>query len=141
MVFVDALDDYSHLRKVMNRFDIHSFLCFHYPLPFILLSTETTPFRMIDWFAVDATTFQDAYISLCIPKLASPYVRIQLITADILNVGDLGFRSEQPKTSRFPFSAMIFCSLGCRGIATALEQWRRTAMSIRSTRLSLGLSL
>ncbi|PIO70717.1 hypothetical protein TELCIR_07417 [Teladorsagia circumcincta] len=60
MVFVDALDDYSHLRKVLDR--------------------------MIDWFAVDATTFQDAYIVLCIPKLASPYVRIQLITADILNV-------------------------------------------------------
>ncbi|VDM57233.1 unnamed protein product [Angiostrongylus costaricensis] len=59
MVFVDALDDYAHLRKVLDR--------------------------MIDWFAVDSTTFQNAYISLCIPKLASPYVRIQLITADILN--------------------------------------------------------
>ncbi|VDO20439.1 unnamed protein product [Haemonchus placei] len=62
MVFVDALDDYSHLRKVLNR--------------------------MVDWFAVDGTTFQDAYISLCIPKLASPYVRIELITADILNRDD-----------------------------------------------------
>ncbi|VDL84481.1 unnamed protein product [Nippostrongylus brasiliensis] len=63
MVFVDALDDYSHLKKVLDR--------------------------MVDWFAVDSTTFQDAYISLCIPKLASPYVRIQLITADILNVESL----------------------------------------------------
>ncbi|KAJ1350955.1 hypothetical protein KIN20_006886 [Parelaphostrongylus tenuis] len=62
MVFVDALDDYAHLRKVLDR--------------------------MIDWFAVDSTTFQNAYISLCIPKLASPYVRIQLITADILNRDD-----------------------------------------------------
>ncbi|EYB89229.1 hypothetical protein Y032_0234g3140 [Ancylostoma ceylanicum] len=62
MVFVDALDDYAHLRKVLDR--------------------------MIDWFAVDGTTFQDAYVQLCIPKLASPYVRIQLITADILNRDD-----------------------------------------------------
>ncbi|KHJ88487.1 GC-rich sequence DNA-binding factor-like protein, partial [Oesophagostomum dentatum] len=62
MVFVDALDDYARLRKVLDR--------------------------MIDWFAVDGTTFQDAYVQLCIPKLASPYVRIQLITADILNRDD-----------------------------------------------------
>ncbi|KAK6039514.1 SNARE domain protein, partial [Cooperia oncophora] len=62
MVFVDALDDYSHLRKVLDR--------------------------MIDWFAVDQIAFQDAYIVLCIPKLASPYVRIQLITADILKRDD-----------------------------------------------------
>lgn len=35
---------------------------------------------------MDAKNFEDAYVHLCIPKLSSPYVRIELIKADILNV-------------------------------------------------------
>lgn len=41
---------------------------------------------MMDWLAVDQRAFENAYAQLFIPKLASPYVRLQLIAADVLNV-------------------------------------------------------
>ncbi|CAD6190882.1 unnamed protein product [Caenorhabditis auriculariae] len=58
-IFADALDEYAKLRIVLER--------------------------MIDWLSVDTKSFQDAYVHLCIPKLSSPYVRLQLISADLLN--------------------------------------------------------
>lgn len=58
VLFADALDEYSDLRKVLGR--------------------------MTDWLAVDPTSFQDAYVYLCLPKLCSPYVRLELLQADIL---------------------------------------------------------
>ncbi|CAI5438314.1 unnamed protein product [Caenorhabditis angaria] len=59
VVFADALEEFSDLRKVLGR--------------------------MMDWLAVDTKSFQDAYVYLCLPKLCSPYVRLQLITSDLLN--------------------------------------------------------
>ncbi|CAP31469.2 Protein CBG12496 [Caenorhabditis briggsae] len=59
VLFADALDEYSDLRKVLGR--------------------------MIDWLAVDSKSFQDAYVYLCLPKLCSPYVRLEMLQADILN--------------------------------------------------------
>ncbi|CAB3408206.1 unnamed protein product [Caenorhabditis bovis] len=58
VIFADALEEYSDIKKVLER--------------------------MMDWLAVDTKSFQDAYVYLCLPKLCSPYVRLQLITADIL---------------------------------------------------------
>ncbi|CCA65565.1 GCF C-terminal domain-containing protein [Caenorhabditis elegans] len=58
VLFADALDEYSDLRKVFGR--------------------------MTDWLAVDPKSFQDAYVYLCIPKLSSPYVRLQILRADFL---------------------------------------------------------
>ncbi|CAJ0571757.1 unnamed protein product, partial [Mesorhabditis spiculigera] len=64
VVFVDALDEYSNISKVLDR--------------------------IIDWLVVDGKSFQDAYVHLCIPKLLSPYVRLQLCQAEILK--DPNFR-------------------------------------------------
>ncbi|CAJ0564997.1 unnamed protein product, partial [Mesorhabditis spiculigera] len=63
-VFVDALDEYSNISKVLDR--------------------------IIDWLVVDGKSFQDAYVHLCIPKLLSPYIRLQLCQAEILK--DPNFR-------------------------------------------------
>lgn len=62
VLFADALDEYSDLRKVFGR--------------------------MTDWLAVDPKSFQDAYVYLCIPKLSSPYVRLQILRADFLRVSN-----------------------------------------------------
>ncbi|CAJ0572135.1 unnamed protein product, partial [Mesorhabditis spiculigera] len=64
VVFVDALDEYSNISKVLDR--------------------------IIDWLVVDGKSFQDAYVHLCIPKLLSPYIRLQLCQAEILK--DPNFR-------------------------------------------------
>ncbi|KAF1770798.1 hypothetical protein GCK72_002621 [Caenorhabditis remanei] len=58
VLFADALDEYSDLRKVLGR--------------------------MTDWLAVDSKSFQDAYVYLCLPKLCSPYVRLEMLQADVL---------------------------------------------------------
>lgn len=58
VLFTDALEEYSDFRKVLGR--------------------------MTDWLAVDLKSFQDAYVYLCLPKLSSPYVRLELLQADIL---------------------------------------------------------
>lgn len=58
VVFADALTEYASLRPVLER--------------------------MMDWLAMDTKSFQDAYVHLCIPKLSSPYVRLELINGDVL---------------------------------------------------------
>uniref|UniRef100_A0A8R1I4Q5 GCF C-terminal domain-containing protein n=1 Tax=Caenorhabditis japonica TaxID=281687 RepID=A0A8R1I4Q5_CAEJA len=58
ILFADALDEYSDLGKVLGR--------------------------IIDWLAVDSKSFQDAYVYMCIPKLCSPYVRLEMLRADVL---------------------------------------------------------
>lgn len=62
-IFNDASEDYSDISNILNRF--------------------------IDWISVDNASFDDAYISLCIPKLLSPFVRIQLLDWDPLKVGSV----------------------------------------------------
>uniref|UniRef100_A0A1I7UY03 GCFC domain-containing protein n=1 Tax=Caenorhabditis tropicalis TaxID=1561998 RepID=A0A1I7UY03_9PELO len=58
VLFADALEEYSDYRKVLGR--------------------------MTDWLAVDPKSFQDAYVYLCLPKLSSPYVRLELLQSDVL---------------------------------------------------------
>ncbi|KAL3998109.1 SNARE domain family protein [Acanthocheilonema viteae] len=52
-VFVDALDDFCRIDRILSRF--------------------------IDWLAHDEESFTNAYIHLCIPKLISLFIRLELI--------------------------------------------------------------
>ncbi|KHN84480.1 PAX3- and PAX7-binding protein 1 [Toxocara canis] len=62
VVFVDVLEDFCRIDKILSRF--------------------------IDWLALDETSFTDAYIQLCIPKLLSPFIRLELITWNPLEGDD-----------------------------------------------------
>uniref|UniRef100_F1KUT3 GC-rich sequence DNA-binding factor 1 n=1 Tax=Ascaris suum TaxID=6253 RepID=F1KUT3_ASCSU len=62
LVFVDALDDFCHIDKILSRF--------------------------VDWLALDETSFTDAYIQLCIPKLLSPFIRLEIIDWNPLESDD-----------------------------------------------------
>lgn len=53
VVFVDALDDFCRIDRILSRF--------------------------IDWLAHDEESFTNAYIHLCIPKLISLFIRLELI--------------------------------------------------------------
>ncbi|KAM3721618.1 PAX3- and PAX7-binding protein [Dirofilaria immitis] len=53
VVFVDALDDFCHTDRILSRF--------------------------VDWLAQDEESFTNAYIHLCIPKLISLFIRLELI--------------------------------------------------------------
>ncbi|CAI4227673.1 unnamed protein product [Auanema sp. JU1783] len=68
-VFVDAADEFSNLRKVLDR--------------------------ILDWLAVDEQSFQDAYVALCIPKLCSPFVRIQLSKINLLEDPNFTYSTNQ----------------------------------------------
>lgn len=49
----DVVDDFSTLEGVMSRFDA--------------------------WKSEDPDSYNDAYVSLCLPKIFSPLVRLQLL--------------------------------------------------------------
>uniref|UniRef100_A0A915CT51 GCF C-terminal domain-containing protein n=1 Tax=Ditylenchus dipsaci TaxID=166011 RepID=A0A915CT51_9BILA len=52
-IFVDTADSFCDITQILNRF--------------------------MDWLTVDAQSFQDAYIQLCLPKLLSPFIRLELL--------------------------------------------------------------
>uniref|UniRef100_A0A914UW43 GCF C-terminal domain-containing protein n=1 Tax=Plectus sambesii TaxID=2011161 RepID=A0A914UW43_9BILA len=52
-IFADALEEYSSIDAICER--------------------------IVHWLAVDAPSFEDAFIEMCIPKLLSPIIRLQLI--------------------------------------------------------------
>ncbi|VDK49875.1 unnamed protein product [Anisakis simplex] len=62
LIFVDTLDEFSRIDKIMSRF--------------------------VDWIGLDEKSFSDAYIQLCIPKLLSPFIRIELISWNPLENDD-----------------------------------------------------
>ncbi|VDK71787.1 unnamed protein product [Litomosoides sigmodontis] len=53
VVFIDALDDFCRIDRILSRF--------------------------VDWLAHDEESFTNAYIHLCIPKLISLFIRLELI--------------------------------------------------------------
>ncbi|VDO25665.1 unnamed protein product [Onchocerca flexuosa] len=53
VVFVDTLDDFCRIDRILSRF--------------------------VDWLAHDEESFTNAYIHLCIPKLISLFIRLELI--------------------------------------------------------------
>uniref|UniRef100_A0A915PNM6 t-SNARE coiled-coil homology domain-containing protein n=1 Tax=Setaria digitata TaxID=48799 RepID=A0A915PNM6_9BILA len=53
VVFVDALDDFCRIDRILSRF--------------------------VDWLARDEESFTSAYIHLCIPKLISLFIRLELL--------------------------------------------------------------
>uniref|UniRef100_A0A914YYG9 GCF C-terminal domain-containing protein n=1 Tax=Panagrolaimus superbus TaxID=310955 RepID=A0A914YYG9_9BILA len=57
-VFHDASEDYTDIGNIMSRF--------------------------VDWILVDQKSFDDAYVSLCLPKLLSPFIRLELLDWDPL---------------------------------------------------------
>ncbi|CAJ0928705.1 unnamed protein product, partial [Mesorhabditis belari] len=57
-IFVDASEDYSRIPRIMNR--------------------------LIKWLVVDEKSFENAYVHLCIPKILSPFVCLELSKNDIL---------------------------------------------------------
>lgn len=42
--------------------------------------------RMVEWLWTDPTSFNDSYVRVCLPKLASHFVRLQLCMIDPLRV-------------------------------------------------------
>lgn len=65
VVFVDALDDFSRIDRVISRF--------------------------VDWLSRDEESFTNAYIQLCIPKLISLFIRLELIDWDPFEVCSFAF--------------------------------------------------
>uniref|UniRef100_A0A914P6K4 GCF C-terminal domain-containing protein n=1 Tax=Panagrolaimus davidi TaxID=227884 RepID=A0A914P6K4_9BILA len=57
-VFHDASEEYTDIGKIMSRF--------------------------VDWILVDQKSFDDAYVSICLPKLLSPFIRLELLDWDPL---------------------------------------------------------
>uniref|UniRef100_A0AAF5Q259 GCF C-terminal domain-containing protein n=1 Tax=Wuchereria bancrofti TaxID=6293 RepID=A0AAF5Q259_WUCBA len=53
VVFVDALDDFCRIDRILSRF--------------------------VDWLAHDEESFINAYVHLCIPKLISLFIRLELL--------------------------------------------------------------
>uniref|UniRef100_A0A1I7VH53 GCFC domain-containing protein n=1 Tax=Loa loa TaxID=7209 RepID=A0A1I7VH53_LOALO len=53
VVFVDALDDFCRIDRILSKF--------------------------VDWLVHDEESFTNAYIQLCIPKLISLFIRLELI--------------------------------------------------------------
>lgn len=60
VIFIDAVDDYCQVGKIVSRF--------------------------VDWLAADESSFADAYIQLFIPKLLSPFIRLEMLCWDPLEV-------------------------------------------------------
>lgn len=52
-IFADARDDFCRVDRILDRF--------------------------VDWLTVDPTSYEEAYIALCIPKLVSPFVLLELL--------------------------------------------------------------
>lgn len=65
VVFVDALDDFCRIDRILSRF--------------------------VDWLAHDEESFTTAFIHLCIPKLISLFIRLELIDWGPLEVFFLKF--------------------------------------------------
>ena len=65
VVFVDAVDEYCRVEKIVARF--------------------------VDWVAVDEKSFTDAYIQLFIPKLLSPFIRLEMLFWNPMEVVLLSF--------------------------------------------------
>ena len=59
-LFDDALEDFSDMDLIRSRFE--------------------------DWKSQFGETYKEAYISLCVPKLVTPFVRLQLLTWNPLQV-------------------------------------------------------
>ncbi|KZC04100.1 GC-rich sequence DNA-binding factor 1 [Dufourea novaeangliae] len=53
-IFADVMDDYCTLRGILSKFE--------------------------SWRETDKDAYMEAYVSLCIPKMISPIVRLQLLT-------------------------------------------------------------
>lgn len=60
LIFVDALDDFCRVDKIVARF--------------------------IYWLSIDEPSFTEAYIQLFIPKLISPFIRLELLDWNPLEV-------------------------------------------------------
>lgn len=59
-IFEDVIDDFYDVRKIMKQFE--------------------------KWKISLPETYKDAYIPLCLPKLFSPFVRLQLLQWNIFEV-------------------------------------------------------
>jgi GC-rich sequence DNA-binding factor len=59
-VLIDTADEFCKVEHIVNHF--------------------------ADWCTADEKSFEDAYISLCIPKLISPFIRLDLLGWDPLRV-------------------------------------------------------
>lgn len=59
-LFEDALEDFSEMDLIRKRFE--------------------------EWKLQFGDTYREAYISLCIPKLVTPFVKLQLVTWNPLEV-------------------------------------------------------
>jgi hypothetical protein len=35
--------------------------------------------HILNWLVIDPRSFEDAYIPLCLPKLLSPFIRLQML--------------------------------------------------------------
>ncbi|GMT28679.1 hypothetical protein PFISCL1PPCAC_19976, partial [Pristionchus fissidentatus] len=57
-VFSDTLNEYSSLKAIMER--------------------------IVEWLWADSKSFTDSYVSMCLPKLASHFVRLELSRCDLL---------------------------------------------------------
>lgn len=53
-IFSDVMDDYCTLRGILTKLEL--------------------------WRETDIDAYMEAYVSLCIPKILSPLIRLQLIT-------------------------------------------------------------
>ena len=59
-LFEDVVEDFSEVHSIRERFE--------------------------DWRSSYNDTYKEAYIGLCLPKLINPFVRLQLINWDPLEV-------------------------------------------------------
>lgn len=59
-LFEDVVEDFSEIHSIRERFE--------------------------DWRSLYNDTYKEAYIGLCLPKLVNPFVRLQLINWNPLQV-------------------------------------------------------
>lgn len=52
-LFIDTVDEFCNLSKIISRF--------------------------IDWHTVHQSSYDDAYISLCLTKIIAPFIRLELL--------------------------------------------------------------
>lgn len=60
LVFEDVLEDFSSLRGVLKRFET--------------------------WRTTESGAYRDAYVSLCLPKVVAPLIRLKLLLWNPLQV-------------------------------------------------------
>ncbi|VDN01620.1 unnamed protein product [Thelazia callipaeda] len=86
VVFVDALDDFCRIDQILSRF--------------------------VDWLSCDEDNFTNAYIHLCIPKLISLFIRLELIDWEPLE------SDKRPVSSMRWYENLIKCAAESHNINT-----------------------